>query len=465
MTLRGLLSIAIVGAATTGFMVAGASVRGAGGDEAAPRGVQMLDNGVIRLGIDRDRGGAITHLAPSGTGAEANLVNIFDRGRQVQMSFYSGPVPYVVGDKRPAKHWEHLGWNPIQAGDDFGHGGRIVEFRVNAMQGEAYVRCVPLQWPLDDVPAECEFESWVRLVGSTAECRARPTNRRTDRTWYAARHQELPAVYVNGPYHRLFTYAGPAPFTGGALEQIPTSEGRGFPWKHVTATENWCALVRDDGFGLGVIHPGCYEFACGFSGPTGRGGTLDAPTGYIAPVRREILDHDATYEYRYVLVVGTLAEIREQAQRHAPREPQRPEYRFEHDRRHWTLTNARDSGPPRDGAWDVTYTADDPHLTGPVDFWQAADAPTLYVRAGFRQSSDLARLYWRSHGAAGYSEACAVDFAVRPDGVVRTYEIDLARHPEYRGAIIGLRLDPTPKAEPEAGLRLLRIGATPEADP
>ena len=46
--------------------------------------------------------------------------------------------------------------------------------------------------------------------------------------------------------------------------------------------------------------------------------------GYIAPVRPEIIDHDAVYEYRYVLVVGTLTEIRRQAMRHAPPEPKRP---------------------------------------------------------------------------------------------------------------------------------------------
>lgn len=430
-------------------------------EEPALRGVQTLDNSVIRLGVDLDRGGAVTHLAPSGSGDAANLVNNFDRGRQIQMSFYSGPVPYVVGEKRPVKHWEHLGWNPIQAGDDFGHGGRILDVRIDRTRHEAYVRCIPLQWPLDDVPAECEFESWIRLVGPTAECRARLTNRRSDRTQYPARHQELPAVYVNGPYHRLFSYTGSAPFTDGALEQVPTSEGRGFPWKHVTATENWCALVRDDDFGLGVIHPGCYEFACGFSGPTGRGGTRDAPTGYIAPVRREILDHDATYEYRYTLVVGTLDEIRAQAQLRSPPEPRRPDYRFHHDRRHWTLTNMRDAGLPFEGEWVATYTADDPHLTGPLDFWQATDAPKFYITAGFRQSADQARLYWRRHGQSGFSEACAMDFPVRPDGVVRTYEVDLAQHQEYRGAVVALRLDPTPTVRAGDELRLRRIAAEP----
>src|SRR4051812_45885470 len=74
----------------------------------------FLDNGTLRLGVDLDVGGAITYLSLSGK--ERNVVNSWDWGRQIQMSYYSGPVPFVVGAKRPAKHWQHLGWNPIQAG-------------------------------------------------------------------------------------------------------------------------------------------------------------------------------------------------------------------------------------------------------------------------------------------------------------------------------------------------------------
>src|SRR5947209_3331249 len=76
-----------------------------------------LDNGVIRLGVDLNLGGAITHLGRSGTGE--NLVNSLDFGRQVQMSYYSGPVPFRVPGKEPKKEWDFIGWNPIQVGDAF----------------------------------------------------------------------------------------------------------------------------------------------------------------------------------------------------------------------------------------------------------------------------------------------------------------------------------------------------------
>ncbi|MEY3530623.1 MAG: hypothetical protein RLZ70_1691 [Verrucomicrobiota bacterium] len=84
--------------------------------EELPPGAKMsyLDNGIIRVGVDLNHGGAIVYLAPKGG---RNLINNHDLGRQVQMSFYSGPVPYTEKGQSPSAHWKHLGWNPIQTGD------------------------------------------------------------------------------------------------------------------------------------------------------------------------------------------------------------------------------------------------------------------------------------------------------------------------------------------------------------
>ncbi len=78
-----------------------------------PRDSEMLylDNEQIKVGIDLKRGGSIVYLS---RGQGENLINNYDFGRQVQLSIYSGPVPYAVGEQKPSKHWEHLGWNPVQ---------------------------------------------------------------------------------------------------------------------------------------------------------------------------------------------------------------------------------------------------------------------------------------------------------------------------------------------------------------
>ena len=104
--------------------------------------MSWLDNGVIRVGIDRSLGGAITWLSQSTavTPRPANVINSHDFGRQIQMSFYSGPVPFGVEQKKPQPHWRHLGWNPIQSGDDYGNRSRVLEHRND--EKEIYIRCL-----------------------------------------------------------------------------------------------------------------------------------------------------------------------------------------------------------------------------------------------------------------------------------------------------------------------------------
>ncbi len=59
------------------------------GPDSPPRfaGMGYLDNGSLQIGVDLSKGGAITYLAPAGG---SNLVNSYDLGRQIQMSYYSG---------------------------------------------------------------------------------------------------------------------------------------------------------------------------------------------------------------------------------------------------------------------------------------------------------------------------------------------------------------------------------------
>ena len=51
-------------------------------------------------------------------------------------------------------------------------------------------------------------------------------------------------------------------------------------------------------------------FKAGFFGAKGKGGTKDAATGYIAPLSNEALAWNASYTYRYALIMGNLPDIR-----------------------------------------------------------------------------------------------------------------------------------------------------------
>jgi hypothetical protein len=68
--------------------------------------ISYLDNGILRLGVDLNLGGSITYLAESSDGV--NMINSHDWGRQIQMSFYSGPQPFTPNGNPIQNFWQPL---------------------------------------------------------------------------------------------------------------------------------------------------------------------------------------------------------------------------------------------------------------------------------------------------------------------------------------------------------------------
>ena len=87
--------------------------------EAAEPRMSWLENGEIKVGVDLSLGGAITWLSKGGG---ENRVNNFDHGRQIQLSYVSGPVPVGTAEQKPSEHWRPLGGMPSQAGSDCRNG-------------------------------------------------------------------------------------------------------------------------------------------------------------------------------------------------------------------------------------------------------------------------------------------------------------------------------------------------------
>ena len=425
-----------------------------------PSQLEFIDNGTIKLGISKDLGGAITYLSKSGS--DENVINNYDWGRQIQMSFFSGPVPYHEAGQKPKDHWKHIGWNPIQAGDDHGNGSKIVEFKKDGSR--LYVKCIPMQWPLNNLPGECTYESFIVLEGNTAEVRSRLVNARSDKTQYPGRHQELPAVYTNGPYYRLMTYRGDKPFTGDGLFRIPKKPAGKRGWDYWLATENWAALVNDDNWGLGIYKPNNSLFIGGFAGKEGKGGTHDNPTGYIAPLHTEILDHNITYEYRYTLILGSLDEIRGHAVREG-RGAGLPDWKFEKDRQHWRYHAAgkqgTDAGWPIQGFIELDLSQAGVAAISPPTLWQAEDAPVLHLEAAFKTEQQQAMVAWASYEPDDHhpklDEGKRLRFDVIGDGRFRSYKINLASVSGYQGAMSYLMLKPTLKAEKGGWIKVRRI--------
>ncbi len=402
------------------------------------KSMSYIRNEVIKVGIDLNLGGSITFVGAADQGE--NLINNHDWGRQVQMSFYGRPNPFTPNGKQPLPFWRNLGWNPIQSGDYAGNRSKVVAHKND---GESlYVKCIPMQWPLDNEPGECFFESWITLKGNTIEVTSRLVNRRADTSQYRGGGQELPAIYTNAPYHRIVTYRGEKPFTGDTVSLIrnhnfPT--GKGIHWADWHATEGWAATLNDQDYGLGVWHPTSQDFKGGFYGDsTFKGGSKDASTAYLSPLHTEILDHNITYTYQYVLIVGTLKTIREYAYQQQPRQ-MKPLFTFEKDRQHWILENTTDSGWPLKDAWTIKLGAN-AAAVGPHLFWNASDFPAISLQAAWSVPVKKGRIYLRRFGERDFSEQEYYDFEVRPGDEFQTCRIDLTASNRYQGAYSGVKI-------------------------
>jgi hypothetical protein len=422
--------------------------------------LEFIDNGTIKLGISLDLGGAITYISNSKDGK--NIINNWDWGRQIQMSFFAYPVPYTENGQEPKDHWKHIGWNPIQAGDDFGNGSKVTAFKKTEIS--IYVKCIPMQWPLNNVAGECTYECWIGLKGNTVQVKARLNNARSDKTKYKAKHQELPAVYTNGEYYRLMTYKGTKPFTDDKISRIPKKTSLGFPWDYWLATENWAASVNDHDWGLGIYKPNNSLFIGGFAGKEGKGDTTDSPTGYIAPLQTEILDHNIVYTYNYSLILGSLKEIREYAVEQG-KNSITPDWTFEKDRQHWSYHAAKnqgvDAGWPIQGFIELNLSKQGMTAVSPPTVWQAKDAPKLYIEAAFKTEQKKSIVAWTPYDGSNHNpmhtEKNSTQFDINGDGSFRTYSIHLSKVSSYKGALSYLMLRPILQPEKDAWVKIKRI--------
>ncbi|MFM8495387.1 MAG: beta strand repeat-containing protein [Planctomycetia bacterium] len=427
---------------------------------AAAQSLLTLDNGAIRIGVDTTKGGSIVLLQRSGTaGTNGNVINSYDLGREVQQSYYSGPSDFQPDGTTQNPNWSPWGWNPVQAGDAYGNASRVVASSTTG--GVLYTKTIPKQWALQNVDSECTMEQWITISGSVATVRNRLTNARSDTTSYAAFTQELPAMYTRGTLTQLKTYAGTQPFTGGSITTMPNTPPPS--WGSFRGTEGWAAYVDATDWGLGVVLPGNVSFKGGFF----TSGTATLPTspstGYIAPLRSEILDHDIVYDYTYHLVLGTVADIRGFAIANKP--DLNPDYQFQGTRAGWTYKGGvSDAGFPIGDRLALTITGSDPQMYGPETTFQAAAVPKLYVRAAYALTSGTAataQLFWeRNNGASPISATNSKTLSVVNDGQYRIYEIDVSSTSSWAGQISRLRFDPVTSAGTGSSIDVQFISAS-----
>jgi len=268
-----------------------------------------LKNSKIHFKVDLTRGGAICYISKATS--DRNIINIADEGRYVQQSYYAGEKLDRKSEGQSPR-WSPWTWNPIQVGDVYRNRAKILDYKKT--EKTIYVKCIPMLWDMNNMPAEAEMEQWTTLSGNVLKIKNRLTCHRTDTIYGEGKmnSQELPAVYPISALKNLYTYFGNQPFTNAALsnpESIYLDKGFWGRYSNDMVTENWMAYVDDSKWGIGVYNPQCSNFLAGMY--LGEGGEASSDsTSYIAPIKQHKLNKNDIYEYEYYLIVGNLNEIR-----------------------------------------------------------------------------------------------------------------------------------------------------------
>ena len=434
-------------------------------------GMAYIENTRIKLGINLSLGGAVTFLSDKANGGK-NMINSHDWGRQIQMSYYSGPIPYIgPNGEKPTPDWEGLGWNPIQSGDAGGNRSKVISYEKRS-DNAIFVRSIPMQWPhKTGVAGECVFECLYTLENNVFTMEATLVNDRKDKTQYQARHQEMPAVYTNGPWYKLISYLGDQPFTGEPTTIIVNKNNkRGWPWIHFYTPENWSALLDDNGYGIGVFQPDVMTFNGGFhpnDSFKGHGDVKDGQTGHLAPIGSQIIDHNIHFTYKTSLILGTIDEIRSYAKVNW-QNYSNPEWYFHTSRNHWYYQGEiKDDGFPIKGGLNLQFKQN-ALIIGPDTFWKASETSFLEIDGEFHtdnktldiiveiqpvSKSDFTDWLNWSEGVFSVEEERinkASEFPKKPtitikqkivaDGIKRKYRINLNEIPKYDGAMKNVKI-------------------------
>lgn len=261
--------------------------------------VLFLDNGTVKVGIDREKGAAITWL--SCQEYPKNIVNLADPGRLIQQSYYAGKSIDRRADGQ-SKAWSPWAWNPIQGGG-VGSWARVHAFK-QVDERTLYAETVPKLWDMPNEDAAAIMRQWTAFEPSMPDvlvvrCEFESQRQEIDR-WGPTlpRHQEIPACYFTRNFADAKSYLGDGKWRD-------ESQPPGPPWGRAHPPRKAMAFFSETGLGIAVFSPSATQH-WNF-GPHGRGLSEDPAAGpcmHVAPLDQVALAARSTYRYRYWLVVG-----------------------------------------------------------------------------------------------------------------------------------------------------------------
>lgn len=265
--------------------------------------IRFIDNGVIRLGFDTEKGAAISHIYAIKDSPNTNLCNNYDQGHLIQQSFYGdvdGSVWQMTTEKRP---WR---WNVVQGGDYKGTQSKVEAIRQTKSSFSSTT--TPCHWVTGELVQACKMMLAVTLVNDAPVAKLNYKFKYQGKISHKSTHQELPALFFWTGLSKLALYTGTSPFTNAPIKHIqPIVRPEPVP-DQVDATENWAAYVDDNDWGVGVYFP--YTTSLGYYIVKDEGNPEDSNCSYMAPIKDMAITSPFDYEYEVVLIVGNIETIR-----------------------------------------------------------------------------------------------------------------------------------------------------------
>jgi hypothetical protein len=125
---------------------------------------------------------------------------------------------------------------------------------------------------------------------------------------HPARHQELPAFFVDASLDTLVTYEGDAAWSDRPISRRQPS----FPNEYGRISEHWVAYVDRNDLGIGLFVPKADE-ATYYRFPANRAAKQPGDASwcsYVAPIRTLAVTPMFEYSYDVWITMGSVTEIR-----------------------------------------------------------------------------------------------------------------------------------------------------------
>lgn len=265
-----------------------------------------LDNGILRVGFDLQRGASLFYVASKYMNdyQNVNLINDYDCGRMIQQSYYGkedGSVwPFASGPR----NWR---WNPVQAGNYLNVPSSIKAWTNKSKNNECFTSfTTPRHWITGDFMNDVEMKQTVCLDRDIVRMTFKMTYRGT--ISHPEIDQELPAIYLWKGLSRLVLYQGNKPWKNDELTTIDPIISLDVQQAHSYATEHWAAYVsKEHGWGMGVMFPHTNKISYYLVSSASNGPEACA---YLAPVTPLTITPGLSIEYDIFIVTGSIDEIR-----------------------------------------------------------------------------------------------------------------------------------------------------------